>query len=369
MPIVAAAMFSRTGRPRLRTRSRRRRWPGSSSASPRLGGMASAASVWLRPSWKLSLRLATGRDYATPHRHFQRFAIAALDGFGVPAPGTSWPVGVAKSVFAVMAIAHATAQALAHARLDEIAEPSRCASAQDRSLLRAIDDLVAWHDCKRHVLKANAAAMKLVGAPRARFKGAACSAACMFPSRRPFSRRSATPREPGDHRRPVRLRAGEEGDGAVRRSRGRAAGRRAGTQVISGRDASPRWKGGLGGIAGLRGHRRDPRRSERSGVQKNSKRRAPQPNAPIGRKALAATVGHELRTPLNAVISIPEILRDALVQQRRAPRGTPRSSTNSGQHLLGVVNTLLEPLRGGSGKSSSSQNPWISANSSPRAPT
>ena len=42
---------------------------------------------------------------------------------------------------------------------------------QDRSLLHAIDDLVTWHDRNGHVLKANAAAMKLVGAPASSLQG------------------------------------------------------------------------------------------------------------------------------------------------------------------------------------------------------
>ncbi len=60
-----------------------------------------------------------------------------------------------------------------------------------------------------------------------------------------------------------------------------------------------------------------------------------------------ATVSHELRTPLNAIIGFSEMLKD----ERLIPAGDPRRADYariihvSGEHLLGVVNTLLDMSR------------------------
>ncbi|MCP8937806.1 ATP-binding protein [Alsobacter sp. SYSU M60028] len=59
------------------------------------------------------------------------------------------------------------------------------------------------------------------------------------------------------------------------------------------------------------------------------------------------TVSHELRTPLNAIIGFSQILADpALVPQEDARRRDyARIVHMSGEHLLGVVNTLLDVSR------------------------
>ena len=65
-----------------------------------------------------------------------------------------------------------------------------------------------------------------------------------------------------------------------------------------------------------------------------------------------ATVSHELRTPLNAIIGFSEILAsDTLVRADDARRKEyAQIIHDSGQHLLGVVNTLLDLSKIESGK-------------------
>ena len=65
-----------------------------------------------------------------------------------------------------------------------------------------------------------------------------------------------------------------------------------------------------------------------------------------------ATVSHELRTPLNAIIGFSEILAsDTLVRADDARRKRVRPDhPRLGQHLLDVVNTLLDMSKIESGK-------------------
>ena len=360
MPIVAAAILSRTGRPALAHAI-------SSAALAGLvvciaassGGMASAATVWLA-AIPLEAFLSGSRRAAITASLiavFSVFAIAALNGFGVPAPGASWPVGVAMPVFAVMAIAHAAAQALAHARLDADRQAQIDArGAQDRSLLHAIDDLVTWHDCNGHVLKANAAAMKLVGAPSCSLQGRGLFARVHVSDRPAFLKAiSDAAASPEPIVVQFRLRAGEEGDGAVRRSRGQGRGPHAPeARVIWVEMRAHRVEGGAGRdrtgcavVAVTRDISEHRRRAEEL-----EEARAAAECADRSKGRFLATVSHELRTPLNAIIGFSEILAsDTLVRADDARRKEyAQIIHDSGQHLLGVVNTLLDLSKIESGK-------------------
>ena len=57
-----------------------------------------------------------------------------------------------------------------------------------------------------------------------------------------------------------------------------------------------------------------------------------------------ATVSHELRTPLNAIIGFSEMLaaEGALAIEPERRREYAQIVHESGQHLLGIVNTLLD---------------------------
>src|SRR3546814_12409771 len=63
-------------------------------------------------------------------------------------------------------------------------------------------------------------------------------------------------------------------------------------------------------------------------------------------------MSHELRTPLNAILGFSEMLRD----ERLGPLGSPKYKNyaavihESGTHLLGIVNDLLDLSRAEAGK-------------------
>ena len=98
---------------------------------------------------------------------------------------------------------------------------------------------------------------------------------------------------------------------------------------------------------GIRGHvlcmiRDVSAQHERAEALEKSRREADLANALKSR--FLAMVSHELRTPLNAIIGFSEILaNDGLVPTDAARRREYATIVNnSGQHLLGVVNTLLD---------------------------
>ena len=71
-------------------------------------------------------------------------------------------------------------------------------------------------------------------------------------------------------------------------------------------------------------------------------------------RALLSRVGHELRTPLNAILGFAEIMAD----ERFGPIGNPkyaeyaRDILTGGEHLLGLVDDLLEIARSENGRRS-----------------
>ena len=64
-----------------------------------------------------------------------------------------------------------------------------------------------------------------------------------------------------------------------------------------------------------------------------------------------ANMSHELRTPMNAIIGFSEILVERLAGQDRAevPR-LPQSILTSGQHLLAIINDILDLSKVEAGK-------------------
>ena len=164
------------GASRSRTRSRRRRSPVSSSASPqRSGGVRSAAIVWLVavPLEALLSGSPPRGDCGERHRRGGRRAHRS--------PRSSRPRSRAASLgrwrwrcpcCAITAIGHAAALAMQHARSESGRRAMiRARDARDRSLLQVIDDLVTWHDSNGHVLNASGGATKLLGVPAASLAG------------------------------------------------------------------------------------------------------------------------------------------------------------------------------------------------------
>ena len=66
-----------------------------------------------------------------------------------------------------------------------------------------------------------------------------------------------------------------------------------------------------------------------------------------------ANMSHELRTPLNAIIGFSEIMVGEMfgpLGDKRYKRATPRTSSVSGQHLLALINDILDMSKIEAGK-------------------
>jgi signal transduction histidine kinase len=62
-------------------------------------------------------------------------------------------------------------------------------------------------------------------------------------------------------------------------------------------------------------------------------------------------MSHELRTPLNGILGFSELLKSEL-DDPAASRNTPKSSSSSGEHLLNLVNEILDLAKIESGEMS-----------------
>lgn len=81
-----------------------------------------------------------------------------------------------------------------------------------------------------------------------------------------------------------------------------------------------------------------------------ARRHAEQAN--IAKSQFLATMSHELRTPLNAIIGFSEVLKTELLGPHQVPQYQEYAGDihNSGQHLLNLINELLDLSRIEAGK-------------------
>jgi two-component system, cell cycle sensor histidine kinase DivJ len=306
------------------------------------GGVSSPATLWL-VAVPLEGFLSGSRPAALAASLIAAVAallIAGLDLAGIKLSMEPWPTALAMPVFAIAAIAHVCALALEHSRYEASrAQAQRARDAQDRSLLQAIDDLVTWHDPNGHVVKASAGALKLIGVPAGSLQG-----------RGLFSRVHV-----GD--RPAFLSAlSEAAAGAgpvVVQFRIAAEGGR-GTEAESGPAGRMTW-------VEMRAHRIDVGPcgepsdyavvavtrdiSARKRHEEELERARASAERADGLKArFLATVSHELRTPLNAIIGFSEMLSAEAAFDLGPGRRREYAQIvhESGQHLLAVVNSLLD---------------------------
>ena len=220
-PVAAAIVLSRSGRLALAH--------AISSASlaglvvciaATSGGVSAGAAVWL-VAVPLEALLSGSRRAALAASAIAGLSalfLAALEAAGIRPAVEPWPAAVAMPVFAITAIAHAATLAVEHCRVEmHRRTAARLRDASERSLLQAIDDLVTWHDRNGHVVKASAAATKLLGVPPPASSGAGFSTACTSPTARLSSRRSAT--------RPSRIDRSRSNSGSIsKRPRGARTG-------------------------------------------------------------------------------------------------------------------------------------------------
>lgn len=75
-------------------------------------------------------------------------------------------------------------------------------------------------------------------------------------------------------------------------------------------------------------------------------------SADRAKSAFLASIGHELRTPLNAILGFSEILKDEMFGEMSHPqyRDYARLVHNSAEHLLNIINEILDIAKAEGGK-------------------
>jgi cell cycle sensor histidine kinase DivJ len=342
IPLVAAILLSRTGLLDLAHAL-------SSAALAGLilciamssGGLLSPATVWL-VAIPLEALMSGSRRAAIASSVIAvaaAVALVLLDMGGFIPLMSLWPIGIAVPVFALTAIAHATALALAHVREAGTQEATiRAQEAQDRSLLQAIDDLVTWHDENGLVTKASPAAAKLLGAPAHTLLGRGLFARVHVSDRPAFVKAIS---DAAQSERPVavqfRLQAGDgEGPSIDHSDRRLLWVEMRAHRVENGDTTSGRAAGVVAVARDITDHKKHEEDLEAA------RARAERADELKGR--FLATVSHELRTPLNAVIGFSEILsgEHAELVDVAQRKEYAKLIHDSGRHLLEVVNTLLD---------------------------
>ncbi len=296
------------------------------------GGLASPAAPWLlavpadalptysRPAFRAAL-LATILATAI-------LALVTLLGFEGDAQGLG---ALAPAAFALVGAAHLAAGTLAlaaRAKRTEIARPVD----PERAALAMIDDLVTWHGATGNVLEASPAAERLLGLPAASLLGRGLLGRVHVSDRPTFLKAVS-----------------DAGAGAL----AVAAQFRLHVEAAAGEDSGPRviWvemrvrhvaegAGGAAIVAVTRDVSEQRRRAEEL-----EEARAEAERAEAVRSRFLATVSHELRTPLNAIIGFSEMMAGDLPLDAARRREYAQIVHGSGQHLLDVVNALLDMSR------------------------
>jgi two-component system, cell cycle sensor histidine kinase DivJ len=304
------------------------------------GGLASPALIWLVAP-PLEALLCAGRRGTLAVSAVMSgglLLVAAADVTGFDAALGAWPLAAAMPLLAIAAIAYAAAHGFVAARERMLQQSERrTRQARERSLSDAIEDLVTWHDRNGHVLDASGDAARLFGAPPESLRGRALFARVHVSDRPAFLKAlsdAATSLVPVTVR--FRIHVPEQAIGAgaprtgadvrviwaeMRVSRVDSAGDSDICAVAVTRDIS----GTAHQLEELEAARADAVRADAAKGQ------------------FLAMVSHELRTPLNAIIGFSEVLAGeggAVEPERRTEY--LRIIHDSGEHLLQVVNTLLD---------------------------
>jgi len=306
------------------------------------GGITSPATIWL-VTVPLEALVSGSRRSAVAATLIALAALVTIAGLDAHAASTGaqalagtgspvWDSALVTPVFALVAIAHAGALAVTVSRKD--ADDRRTIArheAQDRYLLRVIDDLVTWHDANGHVVKASAGAMKLLGAPASALEERGLLARIHIQDRPAYLKALSDAATDG---RPVTVQLRIHYGDALAGTGGQVVWAEMRAYPHGGEDA-----GEYSVIALLRDISRQKRHEEEL---ENARLRAEKADALKGR--FLATVSHELRTPLNAIIGFSEILSAESMSYLSAEqrREYARIIHESGHHLLDVVNSLLD---------------------------
>jgi cell cycle sensor histidine kinase DivJ len=276
-------------------------------------------------------------------------------------PGSA--LGVVLAVVSALCLGHFVAQAVCDRRLDGLLRSARRDGAARENLsLQAIDDLVTWHDRHGQVLRVNAGAARMVGALGAMLQGRGLFARIHVSDRPAFLKAisdAATSAEPVAVQ--FRLQTGEIPASGPGHALGRPSLRSAGPLIwVEMRAHRLQDEDGCAVVAVTR----DITAHKQLAEDLDALRREAVLSGE-NRAQLLATVSHELRTPLNAMIGYAEMLMSQTpadqsplgnggVRKGGAGHGLASVSNapfrhdyaeiiqQSGHHMLGVVNTLLD---------------------------
>jgi two-component system, cell cycle sensor histidine kinase DivJ len=265
------------------------------------------------------------------------FEANGLGGGGATALATVFAVGFA------VALGHAVGQVVCDLRLKaQLQAALRSGEARESAALQAIDDLVTWHDCNGSVVTANGGGARLLGTAPIHLQGRG------FFDRIHVADRPAYLKAISDAARaaePVvvqfRLQAGDGVDPllhhnpAVARIGSRGAQDLVWVEMRAHRLRAPREDGAVvvAATRSIAEHRQ--RAEELENLHRTAKRAGEE------RAHLLAKVSQELQTPLNAIVGYAEMLKG---KGGSGPMAKEYAEIIhfSGQHVLGVVSTLLD---------------------------
>ncbi|HEU4518428.1 MAG TPA: ATP-binding protein [Microvirga sp.] len=253
-------------------------------------------------------------------------------------------LGAGLLVALAVLVGHASACFALEARTRKaLADAHRGIETGDAAALDAFPDLVTWHDRNGSVLRANAAARRLVGAPAASLQGRGLFGRIDVADRPAFLKAisdAATASEPVAVE--LRLQAGEavEAPFEAASAAGRPGSKHgAALTVVEMRahrlGADPEGAVVIAAMRDVTGQRR--REEELEGLHRAALAAAE------ARARLLCTVSHELRTPLNAIIGYAELLMGRGPDPRPEAAGEYAAIIHEAGHLMhGVVSTLLD---------------------------
>jgi cell cycle sensor histidine kinase DivJ len=261
--------------------------------------------------------------------------LAALVGLGLGLvlqtqgwAGESLPVEAALAIAGAVVLGHVLSRFVMDRRIDVLlgsgAEPGL---GRDAQALAAIDDLVTWHDGNGVVLRSNGGCAPLLGAAPTSIHGNGLFTRIHVSDRPAFLKAiSDAANGAGFAVARFRVHAGEGPSQTTLWVEMRAH------RLILPDDES------CAAIAVTRDITDHMARAEELDAMRREA-----VDASEARAQLLATVSHELRTPLNAIIGYSEILMGkggpSLADKRE---GYAQIIHHSGQHMLGVVNSLLD---------------------------